>query len=104
MAALFRDNAADMGDEWPSGVVGFSIFVSVILKSISMFTLCHQLQKLETEFGIFVDSYHAGMCANASFYVGKYTLHICQSLVSSLLIEMKHSFQYNHTILLQQIL
>lgn len=33
MAALFRDNAADMGDEWPSGVVGFSIFVGVILKS-----------------------------------------------------------------------
>lgn len=39
MAELFRDNAADMGDEWPSGVVGFLIFVSVILKSMSIFTL-----------------------------------------------------------------
>lgn len=62
-------------------------------KTMSMFThcLCHQLQKLETDFGIIVDSY-AGMCVNASFCVGKYTLHICQAAISPFIFEMKCNF------------
>lgn len=41
MAALFRDNTADKGDGWPSGVVGVSAFVTMILSPCQCsLTLC----------------------------------------------------------------